>query len=291
MPRIGSHAYGATLVAIAAVLWSTAGIYVRLVPVDTWTMLGWRSFFAGLALGALVIGRERRNTLRAFGGIGRPGLWAIPLGVVSMASYVIALKLTSVANVMVIYATVPFVAAAIAWMWIGERTSTRVLAACAIALVGIAISVGGAGSLQDLAGIGASFVMTVAFAVQLVMARKYPKLDMGVIKTASGLICAALCVPFASTVVPGPVDLTLLALFGVTTTGLAYLLFLTGGRYIPSAEAGLIGLGDMVLGPLWVWMLFAERPNDATLVGGALVLVAMGYYFVGQVRPAEPRPA
>jgi drug/metabolite transporter (DMT)-like permease len=94
-----------------------------------------------------------------------------------------------------------------------------------------------------------------------------------------------------SAVVPSPAELVILALFGITTTSLAYLLFLTGGRYIPSSEAGLIGLLDVVLAPLWVWLVYAEEPGVAALVGGGLVLAAVVWYLLAGLRHGKEEPA
>jgi drug/metabolite transporter (DMT)-like permease len=83
---------------------------------------------------------------------------------------------------------------------------------------------------------------------------------------------------------PSLYQLVILALFGITNTALAYLLFLTGGRYIPSSEAGLIAMLDVVLGPFWVWLVFAEAPGRAALVGGGLVLAAVLWYLAAGLR-------
>ncbi len=148
----GSHAYGVALVAAAAVLWSTAGLFVRSLDLDVWTMLGWRSLFAALAL-ALVVGvRNRWRMIRAVRAMGWPGLLAVPVAAVSMGGFVVALKLTTVANVMIVYATVPFLAAGVAFAWTGERAAPRVLLASAVALAGIAVMAGSATRPQDLAG-------------------------------------------------------------------------------------------------------------------------------------------
>ncbi|MGL5009433.1 MAG: EamA family transporter, partial [Paracoccaceae bacterium] len=84
--------------------------------------------------------------------------------------------------------------------------------------------------------------------------------------------------------VPDAQQMVVLALFGATTTALAYALFLIGGRHVPSGEAGLISMIDVVLGPLWVWWLFAEDPGKAALTGVAVVLVAVIYYLLGSLR-------
>jgi drug/metabolite transporter (DMT)-like permease len=202
-----------------------------------------------------------------------------------MVCYVAALELTTVANVMIVYATVPFVAAGVAFVWSGERIEQRTLIASAVALIGIAVMAGSATRPGDLAGNALSLLMTASFAVLLVMARRYPNLAMAPINALGALLSALICWPLMPGVLPSPSDLLVLALFGITTTGLAYLLFLTGGRYIPSSEAGLIGLLDVILGPLWVWLAFSEDPGTAAIVGGAIVLSSLLWYMSGRSRP------
>src|SRR4051812_9442814 len=132
MHWVGSRSYGITLVALAGVLWSTGGLFVRaLASLDLWTMLAWRSLFATLALAVVVVVRHRSRTFSALRRMGRPGLIAIPIALVSMTSFVVSVKLTTVANVMIVYATVPFIAAGIGFLWNGERPKRRMLVASA----------------------------------------------------------------------------------------------------------------------------------------------------------------
>jgi drug/metabolite transporter (DMT)-like permease len=283
MWKTGARAYGLTLVTSASILWSTAGLFVRLLSLDVWTILAWRSAFAALSLGLVVKARYRRNTLKNIRAIGWPGLAAVPVAALSMGSYVIALKLTTVANVVVVYATVPFIAAAIAYFWIGERVRPRLLLASGVALIGILVMASHATRPRDIAGNSIALLMTLAFAAQLVMARRFPSLDMAPINAMGAALCAAASWPFAASAIPDLGQLVILALFGITMTSLAYLLFLTGGRHIPSGEAGLIGLLDVILGPFWVWLAFNEQPGNAAIIGGVLVLApVLWYLFVGQ---------
>jgi len=286
---IGGRAYGLTLVAGAAVLWSTAGLFVRLLDMDIWTMLGWRSLFAALSLILVTAFQHGRHTSKALRAIGRGGLAAIPVAAVSMGSYVIALELTTVANVMTVYATVPFVATAIAFFWIGEKVGARVLAASAVALLGIAIMAGSATRPSDIAGNAIAFLMTLAFATQLVMARRHPSLDMAPINAGGAALCAMISWPLMAGGIPRLPQLVVLALFGATNTALAYILFLTGGRHIPSGEAGLVGLLDVVLGPLWVWLAFREYPGQAAILGGGIVFAAVVWYLSAGLRGRSSR--
>jgi drug/metabolite transporter (DMT)-like permease len=301
-PRIaGSRGYGILLLALAAVLWSTAGLFVRLLDLDVWTTLAWRSLFAALSMALVIILRRRRAPQTELHGMGFVAFLAVPIAAMSMGSYVVALELTTVANVMIVYATVPFVVAGVAYFWLGEKIKLRFAVATVIAMVGILIMAAHAPRPQDIAGNAVAFLMTLAFAVQLVMARRFPALDMAPVNAMGAGLCALLCWPFAAATIPSFHQLMVLAVFGITTTSLAYTLAMIGGRHIPSAEAGLIGLLEVVLGPLWVWIAFRERPGATALVGGIFVLVPVLWYLSASSRrpgnslsgptPSEPNSA
>jgi drug/metabolite transporter (DMT)-like permease len=121
------------------------------------------------------------------------------------------------------------------------------------------------------------------------MARRYPTLAMAPVNGAGAALCALIFFPFASAQVPDAQQLGILLLFGIATTAGAYVLFLIGGRYIPSGEAGLIGMLDVVLSPLWVWLLFDEQPSQAALIGGVLVMGAVVWYLAAELR-SRARP-
>ncbi|MCX7350065.1 MAG: DMT family transporter [Alphaproteobacteria bacterium] len=278
--------FGLLLVGGATALWSTAGIFVRLVDLDVWTILGWRSVFAVLALLVIVMLKRRSGARPSIAP--RPVLWlTVPVATISMGAYVIALKLTTVANVMVVYAAVPFVTAVLAWVIIGERITGRMLAASLAAIVGVAIMAGAALEPASFLGVSVALLMTVAMGTQIVLARKYPGLDMALVNAMAAAVCAMAGLVLAGFPMPTPYELFVLALFGISNTALAYYLVLVGARYIPAAEAGLISTLDVVLGPVWVWLIFAEVPSRAALIGGAIVLTAVTYYLLAVAKPDD----
>ncbi|MDM9619345.1 DMT family transporter [Rhizobium sp. S96] len=287
-PIMQPRTYGMLLVVIATIMWSTAGLFVRALDLDIWTVLGWRSFFGGLTLSIIVLAKHRISALP-----GKVPFYFYPLfglmAAISMYGYVGALKLTTVANVLAIYATVPFVAAGISYLWLKEAISKRVLVASLIAFVGVLIVAGFGARPDDIAGNALAFLMTLTFSILLVAARRYPALRLAPVNALGSGFCVLLCLPLMSHDLPSLTDIITLAVFGSTTSGIAYLLFMTGGRYIPSGEAGLIGLLDVVLGPLWVWLLFSETPSVPTIVGGVIILFAVFWYLWSGMRGREPR--
>jgi drug/metabolite transporter (DMT)-like permease len=277
--------FGLLVVTCATVLWSTAGIFVRLTDLDVWAVLGWRSLFATLALFVMAAIKNGKRTPQLFLKPSRAVLMTIPIATINMGTYVVALKLTSVANVMIVYATVPLITAGIAYLAIGERTTRLVLTVSLVAFAGVVFMVSGAARMGDIAGCAVALLMTVAMAMQIIMARRYPNLDMAIVNTFASLACMIVGLMLSQAGVPSWHDLLVLAAFGISNTALAYFFVMIGARHIPSAEVGLIGMIDVILGPLWVWLLFAENPGHKTLIGGAVVLCAVGYYLLSQLKP------
>ncbi|MFT8676026.1 DMT family transporter [Acetobacter sp.] len=281
--------YGVVLITLSTVLWSTAGFFVRELNMDVWSTVAWRSLFGFMLLFPLSFILRGRALLRLRDSVGLGGLLSIPIMAVSVFGYVQALQLTSVANVMVVYATVPFLAAGLAFVVLGERPGLRSLCAAGVAIAGVVIMVGSATSMSDLAGNLFAFVMTLGFAASMVIARRWTGYDAMLVTALSSGFGAIVCfgaafVTLPSVPMPTMTQLALLFVFSLATQSVSYLFFLEGSRHVPSSEAGLITLLDVVLGPLWVWLVFGEKPATPALIGGALVLLSVVGYLVAAPR-------
>ena len=278
---------GRIFVALAAIAWSTAGVFQRELSVDTATQVAGRAIFAALGLLAYLAVAERGTIVRAFRAIGLSGLAVVVLLATSSASFIAALNHASVANVLFMQALAPILAAALGTL-IGDPVDRRTWVAMVIALVGVAVMAGGPGHPTAL-GLGLSLLMTVSFAGTLVITRHRRDVSMAPATFLSQLLVLVAFAPFAS---PGSVDsrdVLLLAAFGITQIGLGFVLLTIGARLIPAGEVALITLLEIVLGPLWVWAFLSERPPTATLIGGAVVLGAV--VLAAQTQPASAQPA
>jgi drug/metabolite transporter (DMT)-like permease len=275
MPGIDARRAGFLLIAASALAFSTAGLFTRLITTDVWTMLFWRGLFGGLFIAGYIVWRHREDTPRAFGSIGWPGVIAGSFSTIATICFVNALRRTTVADVTIIFATAPFIAALVAWLWIRERQNPATLAASALALVGVVVMFRSAVSVGHLAGDLLAVAMTVLMASMMVIIRKNRHISMIPASCLSALACAAAVLPLAH---PGdvmPRDLFWLALFGTTQFGLGLLLLTIGSRLISATQASLLSNLELPFAPLWVWLAFGEYPPLLTCVGGAIVLGAV----------------
>jgi drug/metabolite transporter (DMT)-like permease len=128
------HRAGIALVVAAAIAWSTAPFFTRLFQFDSWTILFWRGLFGGGSIALFLVLTKGFGALRSLVVLSANGWLVACLSTIGMVNFIPALQLTSVANVAIIIAIQPFVAAAIAWLWLREVPSSRTLLASVVAL-------------------------------------------------------------------------------------------------------------------------------------------------------------
>ena len=270
-----SASTGSVAVALAAVAFSTAGLFTRVIVVDVWTMLFWRGLFGGLLIAAYIAWRERGRMLAAFASIGLPGVAIASCSALGTICFITALRATTVADVTIIYATAPFIAAAIGWASSGERLSRTTLAASSLALLGVIVMCGAAVTTGNVLGDLLALTMTVLMAVMMVLIRRNRRVSMLPATCLSAFACALAVLPLADPTDVTTGDLFWLGLFGTTQFGLGLLLLTIGSRLVSATRASLLANLELPFAPLWVWLVYDEVPSETTCIGGAIVLIAV----------------
>lgn len=273
---------GLLLVTASAVAWSTAGLFTRLIPLDAWTILAWRGLFSALGTAAVIAAMKRGVGWRGYLGTGWPEWLFACVSAVGMILFISSLRHTTVAHVAIIYATVPFVAAGLAWLVMREKPVAGAIGGSLVALAGIVLMVGFGGQ-GGLVGDVLALGMTLCMAAIMVIARHFRDIAVMPAACMSGLLSSLLSWPFGAPLAVSGEQLLLLALFGIASAvGLA--LFTLGARLLPAVETALIGSLDTPLAPLWVWLFFAEMPDPATIVGGMIVFGAVAVHLARSTR-------
>lgn len=273
--RARRHGLGIVLVTASAVAYSTAGYFTRLIHADPWTILFWRGAFAGALIGAVIVAQYRGRTPAAARAIGIPGLIAASMSTLATIMFINAFRRTSVADVTIIFATAPFMTAALGWLWIRERETWPTLLATAVAFSGAVVMVGGAAAGGHLAGDLLAVGTTLCMSIMMLIVRRYRETPMLPAACLSAFLCSLAVAPLARPVIPGPTDMLYLALFGTTQFGLGLILLTLGARLVSATESALMNALEGPLAPLWVLLAFGELPPATTLVGGAIVMTAV----------------
>jgi len=285
------HRTGIVLIVAAAVAWSTAPFFTRLLHFDSWTILFWRGLFGAAMIAAILTMTQGVAGLRDFTRIDRTGWLVASLSTLGMVCFIPSLQLTSVSNVAIIIATGPFMTAALAWVWLKEVPRVRTTLASIVALIGIAIIVGGAQPGADILGLTLAVIMTVAIAVMTVIVRQHRNTSMVAAAALSNILGCIVSIPFAHGIatVTGH-DIFTFAMFGFCQVALGLSLYMLGSRLLPSSQAALIATLETPLMPFWIWLAFQEIPSSRALVGGVLVMGAVIADIVGDQRE-QKQPA
>jgi drug/metabolite transporter (DMT)-like permease len=290
----GTARRGALLVAGAAVCWSSGALIARLVATTPWTTSLWRSLFASVFLAVVLSVARRRSIVAQWRDGGRPVAAVAACMAIASTCFIFSIANTSVANTLLLMSTSPYVVGLLGWLVLGERVAPRTWLTMGVALAGAVVMVSSSYGRGGLLGDVLAIIMATSFAVATVLVRRHPRISMAPAAALATAFTFLMALPLATPLATTPRDLALLAFFGIGQFGAGFLLFMAGARLIPAAQTSLIGMLETVLGPVWVWLVLHERPDGASLTGGALILAALvANTAVDLVRPRAmvPLPA
>ena len=276
-----THSRAVALMVLITLLWSTAGVVTRhLEAARSFEVTFWRSFFTAISL--LVIlpffqGRAVFSTIRT----GGAALWVS--GVcwsVMFTAFMVALTLTTVANVLVTLALGPFMTALVARIFIGNRIVLRTWLAIAAAGVGIAWMYGGQVDFRSqLNGTLVALLVPMAAAINWTVvqnSRSHGKrIDLVPAVLVGAIISSLVTLPLSFPMLATPRDIGLLAMLGLFQLAIPCVLSVLCAGILKAPEVSLLGLLEVIFGILLAWVGAGEVPGPSVLTGGALVVGAL----------------
>jgi drug/metabolite transporter (DMT)-like permease len=279
-----THRRAVALMVLVTLMWSIAGVVTRqLESARGFEITFWRSAFNALALVVLLAALRGTGMLVRSIATGGRALWISgACWCVMFTAFMMALSLTTVANVLVTMALAPLFTALAARFALGHRLAARTWAAIVLAGVGIAWMYGhelhgGTHLLGTLVALGVPIAAATNWTlIQSLRSRAAPP-DMLPAVLLGALLSAAITLPLALPFAASAHDLGLLALLGVVQLAIPCLLSVAVARVLPAPELALLALLEVIFGVAWAWLGAGEAPSAAVLAGGALVLAALGF--------------
>ncbi|MEM9342064.1 MAG: DMT family transporter [Pseudomonadota bacterium] len=271
------------LLIASAVAFSSTGIFTKGVQAAAWAVIFWRAAFATLATTAWAASRLRREFIE----MGWSGLAVGVVGAAGTAALIPAFKLTDIANVALIYAAAPFLASLLAWLTIGERVSKRTALGAAGALLGVVVIVSGSIGSVNLIGDGLALFMTLVMATIMVIYRARPNTPSAGPSVLQSLLLLPLALVFGSPFQIAPLEIAVLAAFGITHA-IASVTLAEGAKRVPSGQTALLGALETPLAPILAFLILSELPSVPTLLGGGVVFTAVLLSIREQPEQATP---
>jgi drug/metabolite transporter (DMT)-like permease len=278
---------GQSAIFFCAVLWSTSGLFIKLIDWHPILIAGGRSLIAALVLGVIRFAFPKRR--------GPPGnpLHVLAGGIayaVTMLCFVIANKLTASANAILLQYSAPIWAALLGWLIIREKPHWEHWAALVMVMAGLLLffkdGLGGGSFLGDCLALFSG----VAFGANSVIMRMQKEGSPMDSMLLAHVITGIFSIPFFFIFPPrlSPANGGIILFMGVLQIGAASLLFSYGIKRVTAIQAMLIAMIEPVLNPVWVLLVTGERPSLSALFGGGIIVAAVvGSSLIGKLEPRE----
>ena len=279
---------GPVLIFMGALSLSFGGLIVKSFEGATlWQILFWRSIFFSLTILTFLIITYKKRLFNSFYLSGLPGFIGGVVLSFGFCGYVIAMYSTTVANTNFIISLQILFLAIFGYFFLKEKISSVTLLSIVLAITGVLIMVGNSLGPGEMTGNLAAFSMPITFAVLIMIVRKFPSVDMVPAQFVAGICCCLIGYVLSNKLMISYHDIFLGFLAGFFQVGFGFIFITIGARTTPSAMVGIIMLSESVLGPIWAFLFASERPSMFSLVGGAVILLAVLIQFYSLLKKSN----
>jgi drug/metabolite transporter (DMT)-like permease len=263
-----AHRQGIIAIVVAAILWSTGGVFIKLLPQDAFTILFYRSALAaslfGIVYGKRVLHMNRRAWFNSV------------FYCLLLISFVVSTKLTTAANAILLQYTAPIyvlLAEPALFKFKLEKVNVLTIIAC---ILGMGILLSGDISVGNWTGNVIALLSGVALAALLLGQRlNAPEYQVRSIFWGNVLVALVGLPFFLLSQMPTLPQAAMLGFLGIFQIGTGYLLFTYGLKRVLAIEGALLAMLEPILNPVWVWMGYGEKPTPAAMLGGLFILAAL----------------
>lgn len=287
LPR---RAYAMILMLIGSIVISFGGLVIRNInAADNWQINFYRSIAFGIAISIVLLFRYGKTAPRKLKGIGVQGVWAAALLAFASISFLQAITNTTVAATTFTVSSMPFLTAAMAWLFLGERIGKSTVFTMLAAAVGISLMfIQGLGS-GSVYGNFMAFLCAIGFSGYAIIIRRNRGSEMLPTLILSNLIIMLLALILRwDNMSVSLHDLILCFILGGLLSATVNTLFVAASKHLFAAELTLFMLLEFTLGPIWVWIFVNEVPTSWTLIGGSIVIIAVLLKSGSELRKGNP---
>ena len=287
--HLSAHTKGVIITFLGGLALSFDIPVLRLAHGDVWSVLFMRSILTvAVAIVAVLVLRLVTGRIPSLVP-GWPGVAVACLYAASTIFFMLAVFNTTSANVAFILAFNPMFGALLSWIFLGEKPRRATFVAMAAMTIGVLIIVSSGLESGHIWGDLSAAASAFAIAGALTFSRASRK-DFGFTPIVAAILPAiigGLMVAEVGYAVNDPIWITF---NGLLLTPFAFWALAIGPKYLSAAETGMFYLLETVLAPVWVWLVFSEEPSAATLIGGAIILVALVWHSTHSMRREEIPP-
>ena len=278
MNNLNNQQKGSLLAFIAVMFITPDSLFIRLSNIDTWGMLFYRGAIPFVVVLTGLLFFYKNNFLKALLGVGYPGIFYVLSFSICNITFIISIQNTNVANTLIMIAMAPMISAILGAIFLKELPDKKTWIAIIITFISVTYIFYDSVQLGNIMGDIFGLITSFGLAVNAILVRYAKDRDL-VPSAVIGKLCVAIFAFFfvESFELIGN-DLIIIPLMCVMCVALPFVLVTIAPRFITAAEVNLFFLLEVILGPIWVWMVIKEQPSIETIQGGVVIILAIAIH-------------
>lgn len=286
-PQNNTKAIGFSAALLGALLMSLDPIFIRYANVSGFDTAFLFGLFSAISMPILLKMNDKRGIRKAVVDSGWPLLFTALLMLGSVTGLVFSVKNTSISNTFIILSASPAVAAIFSWLILKEKTNRSTIAAIAVVMIGIGIVVSGSYGSGNWIGDAMAIFSVICVSLMFTLLRKYKDVSRMASVGLGSLMLATVMFFFAEPTSYTTTTWIYMACMGLASAPIGRLMTLVATRYITAAEVSMTLMIQTVLAPMWGYLVFAEIPASASVLGGSIILITLTIYTYSSMKNAQ----
>ena len=276
--KLSNQQKGSFLAFVGVMFITPDSLFIRLANIDTWSLLFYRGAipFVVVLIGLVLF--YKKNFFNALFKIGLAGIFYVISFSICNITFIISIQNTNVANTLIMVAMAPMLSAILAAIFLKEPTNKETWVAIFVTFFSVTFIFYDSIQIGNIVGDLFGFVTALGLAINANLARFAKDRDLVPSAVIGKLVVAIFAFFFVENFDLVAADKIIVPLMCIMCVAIPFVLVTIAPRYISAPEVNLFFLLEVILGPIWVWLIIKEQPSVQTIIGGIVIIITIALH-------------
>ena len=276
--KLSNQQKGSFLAFVGVMFITPDSLFIRLSNIDTWSLLFYRGAipFVVVLIGLILF--YKKNFFNALFKIGLAGIFYVISFSICNITFIISIQNTNVANTLIMVAMAPMLSAILAAIFLKEPTNKETWVAIFVTFFSVTFIFYDSIQIGNIVGDLFGFVTALGLAINANLARFAKDRDLVPSAVIGKLFVAIFALFFVENFDLVSTDKIIVPLMCIMCVAIPFVLVTIAPRYISAPEVNLFFLLEVILGPIWVWLIIKEQPSVQTIIGGIVIIITIALH-------------
>jgi drug/metabolite transporter, DME family len=282
LANIPAHRKGLVYISFTALLWSSSGLFIKLLKLDAFQISFFRSGIAALTVFTITTLRHKKVNLH----FDRISMLSSVFFAGILILFVMATKMTTAANAIFLQFTAPIYLLVLEPLFLKTKFEYKNLYTIIVCVIGMILFFFGRLELGNIYGNILAIISGMCFAMfaLLLKKKKLAGISEGSLNAViiGNALVAVICVFLVPSFSLSSTEVLILLYMGIIQIGISYMIFNEGIKYVSATESMIIATMEAIFNPIWVFLGIGEVPSIYAIAGGLLIMCAILWRNLGK---------